>query len=112
MKEGTVPVPHTAPALSGMMMPPVQLMRYLFRIEIYGPSVELPVQELYSFYGSYRILGGAGAAGVNPVSVHVYLCTFPVKIVLFSYDAEIVTPLSIRYDECRRPRWDAPAADR
>ena len=26
------------------------------------------------------------------------------KIVVFRYDAEIVTTLSIGYDECRRPR--------
>jgi hypothetical protein len=26
------------------------------------------------------------------------------KIVVFSYDAGIVTPLSVRYDDCRRPR--------
>jgi len=34
------------------------------------------------------------------------------KIKLFRYDVGIVTPLSISYDEYRRPRRDAPAADR
>ena len=33
------------------------------------------------------------------------------KIVLFSYGEGIVIPLSIRYDECRRPPRGAPAAD-
>jgi hypothetical protein len=34
------------------------------------------------------------------------------KIVVFRYDAEIGTTLSIMYDECRRPQRGAPAADR
>ena len=34
------------------------------------------------------------------------------KIVLFRYDAEIITTLSIRYDKCRHPRRGAPVADR
>ena len=33
---------------------------------------------------------------------------FPMKIVVFSYDAEIVTPLFIWYDECRRPKTGHP----
>ena len=36
---------------------------------------------------------------------------FLMKIVLFSYDAGIAIPLSIRYDDCRRPPRGAPAAD-
>ena len=30
------------------------------------------------------------------------------KIVVFSYDAEIITPLFMWYDECRRPRRGTP----
>ena len=37
---------------------------------------------------------------------------FSMKIVVFEYDVEIVTTLSISYDVCRRPRRGAPAADR
>jgi len=33
------------------------------------------------------------------------------KFVVFRYDAGIVTTLSIGYDEYRRPRRGAPAAD-
>ena len=33
---------------------------------------------------------------------------FLMKIVLFSYDAGIAIPLSIRYDECRRPKTGHP----
>jgi len=36
---------------------------------------------------------------------------FAMKIALFHYGAGIVTPLSIRYDDCRCPRRRAPAAD-
>jgi len=34
------------------------------------------------------------------------------KIVVFRYDAGIVTTLSISYDDCRYPRRSAPLADR
>ena len=34
------------------------------------------------------------------------------KIVVFRYDAGIVTTLSIWYDDCRRPRRGTPAVDR
>jgi len=33
------------------------------------------------------------------------------KIVLFRYDTGIVSTLSLKYDDCRRSRRDAPAAD-
>jgi hypothetical protein len=41
--------------------------------------------------------------GEIPVENSCFFKTFPVKIVVLSYDTEIDTPLSIRYDECRRP---------
>jgi hypothetical protein len=41
--------------------------------------------------------------GCNPRERLAYYCAFPLKIVVFSYDAEILTPLFIWYDECRRP---------
>jgi len=34
------------------------------------------------------------------------------KIIVIRYNAGIVTNLSIRYDDCCRPRRGAPAADR
>jgi hypothetical protein len=34
------------------------------------------------------------------------------KIVVFRYDAGIVTTLSIWYDDCRRPRRGTPEVDR
>ena len=37
---------------------------------------------------------------------------FLLIIIVFRYDAGIVTPLSIWHDDCRRPRRVAPAADR
>jgi len=46
VKEGTVPVPRTVPVLSGMMM------YYLFSYCDTCLGVALPVQELYSCYGS------------------------------------------------------------
>jgi len=36
---------------------------------------------------------------------------FPMKNIVFRYNAGIVTNPSISYDDYRRPRWGAPAAD-
>ena len=38
--------------------------------------------------------------------------SYPVKIVLFRYDAEIIITLSTWYDECRHPGRGSPVADR
>jgi hypothetical protein len=44
--------------------------------------------------------------------VNLYVHARTMKIVLFRYDMGMVTTLSLRYDDYRRPRRDAPAADR
>ena len=66
----------------------------------------IPVQELSQFGGAQS--GG----GWNPDERLAGDWAFPMKIILFRYDAEIVTTLSISYDDCRRPRRGAPAANR
>jgi hypothetical protein len=77
--------PYTAPALSDDDVAPVQVLDYVLRCWITCQvlnyvlrcgitlakrciacsGVVLLVQVLYYFYGSYRILGGAEAAGVK-----------------------------------------------
>jgi hypothetical protein len=44
--------------------------------------------------------------------MNLYVHARTMKIVLFRYDMGMVTTRSLRYDDCRRPRRDAPAADR
>jgi hypothetical protein len=68
----------------------------------YGDDDVVPVRGLSH-------LGGAKDAGETSVSVQFF--TFSVKNRIFHYYAEIVSILSITYDECRRPRRGAPAAD-
>ena len=84
MTEGTVPVPHTAPALSDDDIVPVRGV-------------------------SYR---GATAAGVKPRRAFGLLLSISYENIISSFDKGIVILLSISYDERRRPRRDTPAADR
>jgi hypothetical protein len=63
-------------------------------------------------FGVYRIFWGAQSVRIeNPLSVQVFFCIAFENRCIQVY-AVIVTNLSIWYDDCRRPRRDAPAADR
>jgi hypothetical protein len=56
-------------------------------------------------------MGGAYSGGdEKAICVQVFK-KFAMKIALFHYDARIVITLSIKYDDYRRPRRDAPSAD-
>ena len=56
---------------------------------------------------------GSQSGGVgNPRECLACTWAFPMKIVLSRNDTGIVTTLSLRYDDCRRPRRVTPTADR
>ena len=90
MTEGTVPVPPYLPALYDSSVLPVQVVSHFGGAEAVGSEPLMSVQVFFTFLQS----------------------RFPMKIVVFRFDAGIVTLLSISYDERRRPRRGAPAADR
>ena len=65
-----------------------------------------PAQELSHFLGKHKMAGGK-----TLLSVQVFFCiAFENRCI--QVNAVIVTNLSLWYDEYRRPRRDAPAADR
>ena len=66
----------------------------------------------YYLFGVYRIWREPQQRGWTPRERLACNWAFPMKITGFRYNAGIVTTLSISYDECRRPRRGAPAADR
>ena len=66
----------------------------------------------YYLFGVYRIRGEPQQRGWTPRERLACNWAFPMKIVLFRYETGMVTTLSLRYDDCRRLRRDAPAADR
>ena len=57
----------------------------------------VPVQEVSHLWGSTKLRGWITREGS-------YFLSFPMKIVLFSYDTRIVATLSLTYEDCRRPR--------
>ena len=88
MNERTVPVPPYHPWTQEVM-----IMDYLFH--------------------RFRIFLGTGnRQGENTLECPSFFKIFPREIVVFKYDAEIVTPLFIRYEDCRRRRRGSHVADR
>jgi hypothetical protein len=61
--------------------------------------------------GAVPSAGAIAKLAWPPGAFFCFFPGFPTKIVVFSYDAGIITPLFIWYNEYRCPGWDAPDAD-